>query len=55
MQCSVLETAAEIARDMKLLYKNICCLQNICKKSLKKKNPKASSLLIFFYIKKKIS
>lgn len=33
MQRSELETAAEIARDMKLLYKNICCLQNICKKS----------------------
>lgn len=55
MQCSRLETAAEIARDTKLLYKNICCLQNICKKAKKKKRPKASSLLIFFYLRKEFS
>ena len=47
MQCSFLETAAEIAT--RLLYKKICCLQNICKKALKKKRH-SNFLLRYIYI-----
>lgn len=48
MQRSLLETAAEIARDMKLLYKNICCLQNICKKAKNKNKNKKNHQRHFF-------